>query len=98
MKYFIGLIPSGHPEYYSLHNPILLVIIIVNLIHGKKVQWFTTKNYIKIAAVYVMKWDNLKWNEMKYILFSKIYINILQFQVIAERKTQGNLWTTKHSW
>ena len=64
----------------------------------KKCSDLQQKNYIKIVAVYVMKWNNLKWNEMKYILFSKIYINILQFQVIAESKTQGNLWTTKHSW
>ena len=29
--------------------------------------------------------------EMKYILFNKIYINLQQFQVIPENKTQGNL-------
>ena len=28
---------------------------------------------------------------MKYILFNKIYINLQQFQVIPENKTQGNL-------
>ena len=33
-----------------------------------------------------MKWN--EWNEMKYILFNKIYIQ--QFQVIPENKTQGN--------
>ena len=33
----------------------------------------------------------MKWNEMKYILFNKIYINLQQFQVIPENKTQGNL-------
>ena len=35
----------------------------------------------------------LKRNEMKYILFNKIYINLQQFQVIRENKTQGNLTT-----
>ena len=33
----------------------------------------------------------MKWNEIKYILFNKIYINLQQFQVIPENKTQGNL-------
>ena len=28
------------------------------------------------------------WNEKKYILFSKIYINLQHFQVISENKTQ----------
>ena len=27
---------------------------------------------------------------MKYILFNKIYINLQQFQVLPENKTQGN--------
>ena len=30
-------------------------------------------------------------NEMKYILFNKVYINLQQFQVITKNKTQGNL-------
>ena len=34
----------------------------------------------------------MKWNE--YIFFSKIYINLQQFQVISENKTQGRLLTT----
>ena len=29
----------------------------------------------------------MKLNEMKYILFTKIYINLQQFQVIPENKT-----------
>ena len=33
----------------------------------------------------------IKLNEMNYILFNKIYINLQQFQVIPENKTQGNL-------
>ena len=33
----------------------------------------------------------LDLNEMKYILFGKIYINLQQFQVTPENKTQGNL-------
>ena len=32
-----------------------------------------------------------KYDEMKYILFNKIYISLLQFQVISENKTLGNL-------
>ena len=30
---------------------------------------------------------NRKGNEMKYILFKKIYINLQQFQIIPENKT-----------
>ena len=30
----------------------------------------------------------MKWNEVKYILFNKIYINLQQFQVIPENKTR----------
>ena len=33
---------------------------------------------------------SIKSNEMKYILFNKIYINLQQFQVIPENKTQRN--------
>ena len=41
----------------------------------------------------VKEWPKkqLKWNEMKYILFNKTYINLQQFQVIHENKTQANL-------
>ena len=37
------------------------------------------------------KRNEMKRNEMKYILFSNICINIQQLHVIAENKTQGNL-------
>ena len=33
---------------------------------------------------------SIKSNKMKYILFNKIYINLEQFQVIPENKTQRN--------
>ena len=34
---------------------------------------------------------SLTFNEMKYIPFNKFYINLQQFHVIPENKTQGNL-------
>ena len=37
------------------------------------------------------KRNEMKQNEMKYILFSHICINLQQLHVIAENKTQGNL-------
>ena len=33
----------------------------------------------------------MKSNEMKFIIFSKINLNLQQFQVTTENKTQGNL-------
>ena len=44
------------------------------------------------AVKYIFRsFGKMKCNEMKYILFNKIYMNLQQFQLIPENKTQGDL-------
>ena len=59
--------------------------------YDTSMQWNWDNNMIRFSNEEKTIVEQILWNEMKYILFNKIYISLLQFQVISENKTLGNL-------
>ena len=66
--------------YWNSH---VFTEIIISNGKNKELHFWSFKIYIDL-----LKWNDMKWN---LFFFSKICINLQQFQVIPENKTKGKL-------